>query len=755
MNNNGCIIPEIDEQNIGVQQENATFLVIGDEAYTSEIIEEYNRNAAAKTEEFNTNATNKTNDFNTNYDNKLEAFNSNAVTKTEDFDSHVTAQTTNFNNNAETATTNFNKNAAQQTDEFNKNAMSYSQGIEENKKNIASTSNELYHLKTDILETGESSGNNIHLEDSAWAEMQEIKVDGVCEQVTTTGANLYDYQNISNPSQEENGWITLSADNSSGSNYKYVNYFTRPMNLKPDTQYNVFVEIKNVSGTFSSLVISSDDVNVSTQQFVNPSWKATFSSLKSGYIVNKILTSKSDFSDVIIGLRTFLAFDAGNSGSVTFRISVIEDITITPANFVYQPFTNGQPSPSPDYPQEIKTITGDLKITSCGKNLFDMNKTSYPRIANGLTITAENGYFIINGTCNSTYANITNIMNFIIGAGTYTISIDAPQNFSVVLKRTFLDGSLADISIPANSLAKTFTTGRISNRYYFFIGGLTPGMTIDNAKFKIQFERKDNATSIEDYVESQIQANLPEGEFIGKLDETHKDTLRAEYFPEEGQYHWMLDKMVGMGDTSKYFGSVNRIATKQNKYRFTFDINTDKIPNSNTEPGVTYPLYCNKFIKGSRANTYAEINSIAYGTSSEPYSQFVLYYSEISSFTMVQFSDWLTNNPLIIYYILQTPYTIDLGPIDMPLTYDEITNIFTDSDLLPTINVKYYRNFTATIQNLQVNNDTLKNELSNIESRLTALESANTNIESRLTALENANKNVADSNPTEESEVTE
>ena len=59
MNNNGCIIPEIDEQNIGVQQENATFLVIGDEAYTSEIIEEYNRNAAAKTEEFNTNATNK------------------------------------------------------------------------------------------------------------------------------------------------------------------------------------------------------------------------------------------------------------------------------------------------------------------------------------------------------------------------------------------------------------------------------------------------------------------------------------------------------------------------------------------------------------------------------------------------------------------------------------------------------------------------------------------------------------------------
>ena len=59
---------------------------------------------------------------------------------------------------------------------------------------------------------------------------------------------------------------------------------------------------------------------------------------------------------------------------------------------------------------------------------------------------------------------------------------------------------------------------------------------------------------------------------------------------------------------------------------------------------------------------------------------------------------------------------------------------------MPIINVKYYRNFITTIQNLQVNNDTLKNELSNIESR--------------LTALENANTSVVDNNPTDESEVT-
>ena len=109
------------------------------------------------------------------------------------------------------------------------------------------------------------------------------------------------------------------------------------------------------------------------------------------------------------------------------------------------------------------------------------------------------------------------------------------------------------------------------------------------------------------------------------------------------------------------------------------------------------------------------------------------------------FKNDLKQHPITLYYILniESRQTLDLGVIDMPLTYDEITNIFTDSDLLPTINVKYYRNFITTIQNLQINNDILKNEL--------------VSIEGRLTALENANTSIVDNNPSdiEGSEVTE
>lgn len=45
----------------------------------------------------------------------------------------------------------------------------------------------------------------------------------------------------------------------------------------------------------------------------------------------------------------------------------------------YEPYTGGQPSPSPDYPQEIKSVVNPT-VKVCGKNLFDSKK--FPIILN-------------------------------------------------------------------------------------------------------------------------------------------------------------------------------------------------------------------------------------------------------------------------------------------------------------------------------------------------------------------------------------
>ena len=84
---------------------------------------------------------------------------------------------------------------------------------------------------------------------------------------------------------------------------------------------------------------------------------------------------------------------------------------------------------------------------------------------------------------------------------------------------------------------------------------------------------------------------------------------------------------------------------------------------------------------------------------------------------------------------------VDLGICDMPITYNEVTNLFTDSDLMPQINAKYYRNFISTVRNLQVNEKALKQEL--------------VDINNRLSALENTSASVVSDEPIEESEVVE
>ena len=55
------------------------------------------------------------------------------------------------------------------------------------------------------------------------------------------------------------------------------------------------------------------------------------------------------------------------------------------------------------------------------------------------------------------------------------------------------------------------------------------------------------------------------------------------------------------------------------------------------------------------------------------------------------FKNWLSTHNTEVFYPLAKPYEVDLGIVDQLLTFDEITNIFTDSDLYPVINVDYYK----------------------------------------------------------------
>lgn len=672
----------------------------------------YNDNATSALEVFNTNASTKLIAYNDNTVEKLAAYNNNANSSLKTYNDNATTKTDTFDTNAENKTDAFNTNAQDKTDEFNSTA---------NAEKITSLSNEFYRVKDNILETGEVTDTSIHLEDSALAEMQGIEIEGVTEQNTTTGRNLF--VATDNLSLVRTGRVptnlTLKVDKNEISYKTVQDGFNGPYFDKTSLQ------------SFIKDVDLAQEYYISADITVDKSTSYKFGWETSGEQKGNLQPGTTRLVSKATPTTAFVCYINSNNTNVK-----ISNFMISKTVGNYETYTNGTASPSPNCPQQIKNITDKLVLTSFNKNLFKMNDNfsmGYAIEKNGITLKIEDDLSIsLKGTA-------TNAVEFFL-FGNWGAKNNSylPKNKNTISQVGLVDGITSNLGFFNNGnnvgnygLTHLNTTCVFDLSLIEFDGmsyalSVANGKTV-NTRIYIQIESGIVSTSFVQHLQSQIEANLPEGEFVGKIDDTYKDTLRTQYFPEEGKYHLMLDKMVGMGDTSKYFGNVKRISTKQKNYRFTFDINIDKIPKSDTGADATYPLYCDKFIKGSRAASYSEINSISYGIGVETYAQFVLYYSEISGFTQNQFSDWLTNNPLIIYYILQTPYTLDLGVIDMPLSYNEVTNIFTNSDLMPNINVKYYRNFTKTIQNLQVNEKALKDELIDINNRLSALESTNAN----------------------------
>lgn len=587
------------------------------------------------------------------------------------------------------------------------------------------------------------SDSYIHVEDSIKNELLKLEVDGVCEQKTTVGRNTLKPTIIN--TTVLNGVTYIPTYNSNGI-LEYIRVTGTASPISSELPIGNF-DVKN--GT-SYVISGTSDISEAKGLFYQlyekdtKNWKTNIQSN------NRIYTATEDASyDLVIHVGKEKTVDA------IFYPQVVEGTQIYP----YEPYTGGQPSPSPDYPQEIKTITDSLKVTSCGKNIYNIFnwRNNPPEIAGNGSISVDkdvvtiktissSDIYTISGT-NITGVTITQGLAYIIPAKPNTrytltyklnISTEKPKQSSYISELTASHTILSLKNISVNSR----TIGSGTFQYYLNIStnektnfiGLRLGVNkdVDGSVYKwydiMLLEGTynfDDIPSYEEYIESQIQANLPEDEFIGKLNDTYKDTLRAEYFPEEGQYHLMLDKMVGKitfssSDDWHIANNTNntvRFSLTNAQYNPYWEYETDK-PNFKSTH-LLPETFANVY-------SYGRLGISSYFNADKTIVNWIICLGNNS--TLATFKTWLSNNQVEAYYPLKTPYTLDLGVIDMPLSYNEVTNIFTDSDLLPRINAKYYKNFITTIRNLQVNNDTLKNELVSIKNRLTTLENANTSV---------------------------
>ncbi len=519
--------------------------------------------------------------------------------------------------------------------------------------------NNLDRLKDNVLEVGEASNTYIHVEDSSLNELKELEVEGVCEQETTTGKNL-----LPNKIQSKtvNG---ITCTNNNDGTITLNGTTTAKTYLTPSSKD--FISL-SLDGNYT---FSANTYNNISYALYHGSAELFFWNTTS----DKTFSATGSFDNV----RPQINIESGITlNNVIVKFQLEKGSTATE----YEPYT-GQARPSPDYPQEIKTITANLKLTSCNKNLTLINFSS--EIKGGVTFTHnDDGSITLNGTASSSFEFVL-ANNVKLPSGTYAHSINNIRKGMYVSFDNSADNILNGSAQKKQAIFK-LNKEKIYSKYFIWIDKDT---IFNNDTFYIQLERNSTATSLEQHLQSQITANLPEGEFIGKLNDTYKDTLKVVY-KEDGKHHLVLNKIISKTVLNGTQPISYSKVINDDKFVAQFNIGT-AIKSSST-------MISDKFIYMS--NGWASNSeNISTGGSNNNLLQMKILQSRLEEISSNGLTNWLSIHPVEVYYVLNTPYEIDLGIVDMLLSYSGVTNIFTDSDLLPKINAKYYKDFKLSIKN--------------------------------------------------------
>lgn len=512
------------------------------------------------------------------------------------------------------------------------------------------------------------TGETINLLNATNRELAKLTFDGRSTQETTNGDQLYDVKDVlkfsSGVTTDNDDWITISCDNTSGTSTKYFDFKTKiSENVQPSTTYDLFVEIKSVSGNGTINFVSNQAIG----QSATYSGKS-LANLSVGTI-KPIFTTKDDFTGCTNFLNSYATFSVGQSGSITFRISVLKANVKTLDNFVYEPFSGVQPSPSPDYPSEIESIEGTVQYKQIGVQLYNnTNTTDY--VSHGITTNFSNNTYALSGTTDTIWANLTPLFVIALPIGTYTISINEPQTFSVVCRFTTIDNERYDRIIEAGSTSTTFTTTKPMIGTYLFINVATD--TTINTSFKFQLQAGDKALPIEEYKETILNINL-QGNKLCSLSNGVKDELIVENGRAKIIKNVQEDLLDGV---NKKFTSID---LRGNKTFLTCNYSNTNIKKATSENEVI-PL-SNKFRSASLHDTWNGV--IQYGisqTHNSHYLQFSFPKTISADLTLDGLNAWLSTHNTIVQYQLETPIEIYLGEVTQPKTFDGVNNISNSED---------------------------------------------------------------------------
>lgn len=197
-----------------------------------------------------------------------------------------------------------------------------------------------------------------------------------------------------------------------------------------------------------------------------------------------------------------------NCNNLLFKPMIVDASLYPDATYDdFEPYVGGQPSPSPDYPQEIKSVVNPT-VKVCGKNLLNYDAWSQIDCANGKAVYENNGVTITalrnDAFTNYDMSKFPTTARIPVNVGeTITISWDEPLNKEGRVY-VFGNASTSNMTYVNNSSSKqlkyTIPSGVTFITFRFGVGNAGDTISYRN----IQIELGSTPTAYEPYHEQTV-----------------------------------------------------------------------------------------------------------------------------------------------------------------------------------------------------------------------------------------------------------
>ena len=491
--------------------------------------------------------------------------------------------------------------------------------------------------------------------------LTELNIYGMSKQVTTTGKSLINADEYYSQFKQSDGTYKL----------KTVILNDIRISLSEFVGKEITLSVKLTVGANTSAVYL---MYISSEQK-----KINGSVIKSGLTGKSILTvtpvSNTDYF--------VISFGSGND-DVTFSELQLELGSVATS---YEPYTGGQPSPSPEYPQEIISAgnSGNIEVNVRGKNLVDVYGYSANDIPNP---EAERVLFNIYGTTLSTTEKTDKLIvhqEIIDGA---TANNYTSGYFCIGINRKLETGKDYIITFNINVIQNPFSVSTVSvlfngievnkaevigdkatvkvkckeYRERQYVEVRNAGMSLEISNFMIT--EKDENTIYEPYYEPQtISINTPTG-----LPAIPVDT-DGNYTDANGQ-QWIADYIdLKRGKYVQWIGKCNleNLSWRLNDNMF----HSSEINNSKKYEWIKEiaNLICSHYVCNMTAYNM-NFNSDGLDNLIGMYSKDVVIKDTRFNKDVELFKKSL--NGVYVYYVLNEPIERDLTPSEIQ-AYQELT----------------------------------------------------------------------------------